>query len=265
MGELVFIGLGLYDELGLSLRGQAEARSCDLVFIELYTNTMSGLRIGKLEENLGRPVKLLHRKDVEELAQETILSAAKKSKVGFLVPGDPMIATTHVDLRLRAHKNGITTRIIHAASVLTAAAGVSGLQSYKFGRTITVPVQTETLPDSVLNTIESNLEIGLHSLVLLEIDVENRRAVRIPDALEKITALSSQRPKSAVRPESLAVGLARIEAPNMMVRAGSVSQLSRLEFGEPPQCLIFPGRLHFLEGEALQVLCGATKEQTIAK
>ena len=50
-----------------------------------------------------------------------------------------MIATTHVDLRLRAHKAGVRTSIVHAASVGSAAAGVAGLQSYKFGRTVTIP------------------------------------------------------------------------------------------------------------------------------
>ena len=192
MGELVFIGLGLHDELGLSLRGRAEARSCDSLFMELYTNMMPGLKAESLQQIVGKPVRVLSRRDVEEHAEDTIISAAKVGKVGFLVAGDPMVATTHVDLRLRAYKAGIKTRIIHAASVLTAAAGVTGLQSYKFGRTVTVPVsRTGEFPESVVNAIETNLAAGLHSLVLLEIDVENQRHVTITEALERIVSLSS--------------------------------------------------------------------------
>jgi len=261
VGELVFIGLGLHDEEGLSLRGQAEARTCDSVFTELYTNVMPGLKIEKLEGIIGKPVKVLSRKDVEQLAESVIISPAKVSKVGFLVAGDPMVATTHVDLRLRAHKAGVVTRIVHAASILTAAAGATGLQSYKFGRTITVPVsQTGEIPESVINAIATNFEVGLHSLVLLEIDVEKQRHVTIPEALEKITDLSRGKSKSPLRTETLVVGLARLEAPNMIVRAGSIAELSGLEFGDPPYCLIFPSHLHFVEAEALQVFCGAPQE-----
>ena len=66
MGELVFIGLGLYDELGLSLRGQVEARTCDEVFAELYTSVMPGLSIQSLSQTVGRRVEVLSRREVEE-------------------------------------------------------------------------------------------------------------------------------------------------------------------------------------------------------
>jgi len=34
----------------------------------------------------------------------------------------------------------------------------------------------------------------------------------------------------------------------------------RTEFGEPPYLLIFPGKLHFVEAEALQLICHAPKD-----
>ena len=260
MGELVFIGLGLHDELGMSLRGQAEARSCDFIFMELYTNLMPSLKAENLQQIVGKPVRVLSRSDVEEHAEDTVISVAKVGKVGFLVAGDPMAATTHVDLRLRAHKAGIQTRIIHAASILTAAAGATGLQS-KFGRTVTVPVsRMGEFPESVVNTIESNLHADLHSLVLLEIDVEGQRHVTIAEALESIVNLSSRKPDGRIILGTLVIGLARLESPNMVVKAGTISELMGLDFGDPPYCLIFPSHLHFVEAEALQVFCGARKE-----
>ena len=163
MGELIFIGLGLYDELGLSLRGQAEARSCDRVFAEFYTSVMPGLSIERLSEAIGKPVDILSRNDVEEDAENKILSKAKTERIAILVAGDPMVATTHVDLRLRAHRAGIGTRIIHAASVSSAATGATGLQSYKFGRTITVPIVTgDGLPESIYAGLKVNMEASLH-------------------------------------------------------------------------------------------------------
>ena len=59
MGELVFIGLGLHDELGLSLRGREEAGSCDLLFLELYTSVMPGLHLHELSKLVGKDVRVL--------------------------------------------------------------------------------------------------------------------------------------------------------------------------------------------------------------
>jgi diphthamide biosynthesis methyltransferase len=75
--ELIFIGLGLHDEYGLSLRGQMEARSCDVLFAEFYTSRMPGLNMESLERLVGKKVHVLSRRDVEEGAEETILSKAK--------------------------------------------------------------------------------------------------------------------------------------------------------------------------------------------
>jgi len=260
MGELIFIGLGLYDELGLSLRGQAEARGCDQVFAEFYTSVMPGLRMERLSEAIGKPVQVLSRIDVEEDAENKILSKAKMERIAFLVAGDPMVATTHVDLRLRAHKAGIRTRIIHGASVASAAAGVTGLQSYKFGKTITVPVTvTDALPDSVYAGLRVNIEAGLHSLLLLEVDVENKRHVTIPKALEGLLSLATRTSNPIIKPHTLVVGVARLEAPDMIVHAATVTELMQVDFGQPPHCLILPAALHFVEAEALQVFCGARK------
>jgi diphthine synthase len=245
----------------MSLRGQAEAKSCDLLLSEFYTSVMPGLELPNLRRLVGKDVKVLSRKEVEEDAEEKILLKAKDKKVGFLVPGDPMVATTHVDLRLRAHKAGIKTRIIHAASVASAAAGVTGLQSYKFGRTVTVPASWQgEFPESVYVTIKNNLASGLHSLVLLEIDVENNAHISISEALEQLLGLSRRRPENLIRQETLVVGVARIEAPDMIVKAGTVSEVMRTDFGGPPYVLIFPGQLHFVETEALQLFCGTSKE-----
>ena len=260
MGELVFIGLGLHDEYGLSLRGQLEAKSCDFLFAEFYTSRMPGLNVDGLERLVGKKIQVLSRREVEENA-EIILSKAEAGRAGFLVPGDPLVATTHVDLRLRALRCGIGSRIIHAGSVISAAAGVTGLQSYKFGRTTTVPISYEgDFPSSVVQAIVNNLTSGLHSLVLLEIDVENDQFVTIPTALKLLWASSKNIAGSPITEATLVVGLARLEAPNMQVAAGKLVDLMRLDFGEPPYLLVFPGKLHFVEAEALQLICHAPKE-----
>jgi len=260
-GELVFIGLGLHDEYGMSLRGQTEAKSCDFLFMEYYTSLMPGLQLANLKKIVGKDVQLLSRKEVEENAEKLILAKAQIGKVGFLVPGDPMVATTHVDLRLRGHKAGVRTSIVHAASVISAASGATGLQTYKFGRTVTIPATWQGgLPESIYTGIKSNLASGLHSLVLLEIDVENNKYISIPLALKQLFSYSESTRENAIKSETLAIGIARLEAPDMTVKAGKISELANWDFGEPPYVLIFPGPLHFVEAEALQTFCGAPKE-----
>src|SRR3990172_5506683 len=108
---LVFIGLGLFDEKDLTLRALEEARSCDVLYAEFYTSRMAGTSIERLEGVVGKKINVLSRPEVEE--GKIILEKAGSSKVGFLVPGDPLISTTHIALRLQAREKGIETRVVH--------------------------------------------------------------------------------------------------------------------------------------------------------
>ena len=120
-GELIFVGLGLHDEEGITLRGLKAAREADVVFLEHYTSLMPGLSLEKLEEMVGKPIRLVDRHVLEDLEAEPLISEALRGrKVVLLVPGDPMIATTHVAVRIRAEEEGIRTSVINGPSILTA-------------------------------------------------------------------------------------------------------------------------------------------------
>ena len=43
-------------------------------------------------------------------------------------------------------------------------------------------------------------------------------------------------------------------------KADSVLKMLDYDFGEPPHSIIFPGKLHFMEAEALVVLAGAPEK-----
>lgn len=254
MGELVFIGLGLHDAEGVTLRGREEARGCDVVFAEFYTSTLAGLDEGGLRELAGKDVRILSRAEVEE--GRTVLEAAADRRVAFLVAGDPMAATTHVDLRLRAAAAGIPTRIVHGVSILTAAAGAVGLQAYKFGRTTTVPYPTESFrPTSPAETVAQNRSAGLHSLVLLDLREDGgflgpRRA--LDGLLEAASAIHSDQ----IGSDTVVVVLSRVGSPDERAVAGPIRRLRDRDLGPPPHCLIIPGPLHFLEREALERFAG---------
>lgn len=123
----------------------------------------------------GKPIILAHR-EVVELQSAEILEKAAASNVAFLVVGDPLSATTHTDLILRARRTQPPTpvRIIHNASIMTAI-GSSGLQGYNFGQTVSVPFWTDTWrPDSWLERIGENVRLGMHTLLLGDIKVREQ-------------------------------------------------------------------------------------------
>ena len=258
MGELVFVGLGLYDEMDISLRGLDEVKTADYVFAELYTSLMSGLDIGKLASLTGKEIVLVSRRMLEEDNGEEITSAAQRGKAVLLVPGDPLIATTHVELRMRAERTGIKTRVIHGASIISAAIALSGLQNYKFGKSVTIPFSNGgTASETPCIVIRENLESGLHTFCFLDIKAEEKRYMTIKEALETLLKTKEGKRNSAVTRDRIAVGVARAGSKRPAVKADSLERLLSYEFGDPPHTLIFPGKLHFMEAEALIVLARA--------
>jgi diphthine synthase len=254
---LVFIGLGLCGEC-ISMRGLLEAREADVVYAELYTSIVPRLNLRELEGAIGKSIKVLDREAVEQHPDE-VLNAAKSVNVAFLVPGDPMIATTHVDLRLRAARSGIKTKIVHAASIASASAGLAGLQSYKFGRSATVPFQ-DNPSQTPYEVLAENQERGLHTLLFLDIRAEQNRAMTANEAIDVMLGLEAKLRRKTFMPSTLAVVVARAGSDDAVVRADRVERLREVDFGPPPHVLIVPGKLHFVEVEALEVFAGAPKE-----
>jgi diphthine synthase len=248
--SVAFIGLGLNDERGLTLEGLEEARQASSVFAEFYTNIMPGLDRKKLELLLGKKVVVLSRAQLEDEGGKRIVEAAKRERVAFLVPGDPMIATTHISIRLELAKKGIPSKIIHGPSVTSAICGVTGLQSYKFGKSVTLP-QEPGVPGSLLDTVRDNKTRGLHTLILLDVRPEMAQQLTIGEAAAKLLAAD---PALGSR---MGIGVARIGSEDQFVLSARLEKLQNQDFGGIPHCLVIPGRLHFMEVESLKVFCGA--------
>jgi diphthine synthase len=262
-GSLSIVGLGLYDEQGISLRGLAEAKDADLVYLELYTSLMPAFSKESLERLIGKRVIEVSRSDLEEDAETGILRLSHDQKVCLLVPGDPFVATTHVSLRIAAEKAGIPTRVIHAASIASAIPGAIGLQSYKFGRSVSIPFpQGTTLPETPYIVIRENKIRGLHTLVFLDIDLEDSRFMSISEALSILFQLEERRREKVVEDKTLAVGIARLGSPGAEIYAGKIGDLLDHEFGAPPHVIVFPGDLHFLEREALKAFAHLSCESS---
>jgi diphthine synthase len=260
LGEIVFVGLGLHDDSGISLGGLEEVRTSDHVFIELYTSLLPDFSLERFEKIAGKKLRIVSRKDLEEDNGKIIFEAAENGKAVLLVPGDPMIATTHVSLRIEAEKHGIKTALVHGASILSAVIGLSGLHNYKFGRTVTIPFPDETTAETPYTVIAQNKKLGLHTLCLLDIKTQEKRYLSIHDGLNALLRVEERRKRNEVTLDTLAVGIARAGSKNPTTKADSVRNLLNQDFGESPQCLIFPGRLHFMEAEALITFASAPEQ-----
>ena len=261
MGELVFVGLGLGGERGVSLQGLDAVGEADMVFAEFYTSFSPTTFEKRLETLVRREITVLKREALEEKAEEALLKHALDKRVVLLVPGDPMIATTHVQLRVRAFKLGIETRVIHGSSIVSAAMGACGLQNYRFGESVTVPyLEKGFVPETLYNVVMKNLRRGLHTLMFLDVRADEGRSLTIVDALKVLLAVEARRREGVFSADRLMVGLARVGMSDAYVKADRLEALIKIDFGAPPHTLIAPGKLHFMEAEALRCFAQAPAE-----
>ncbi len=246
---LSFVGLGLYDEQSVTLRGQATIEDSDSVFAEFYTSHLAGTTVDALETRHDTEIEVRDRAGVEQ-NPGPVLEAASAGDTVFLTAGDPMVSTTHVDLRLRARERGIETRVVHGTTAQAAASSLTGLQNYRFGKATTLPF-AEThggVPDSVVASIDANSRRGLHTLVYLDIDGADDRYMTGAEAAALLADAAGDR---------LGVVVARAGSDDPVVRADALSTLADGSFGPPLHLLVLPGDLHPLERDALAALCGA--------
>ncbi|KDQ56502.1 hypothetical protein JAAARDRAFT_180027 [Jaapia argillacea MUCL 33604] len=276
------IGLGLCDEKDITVRGlemsfrrphqMAAVKGCSRVYLEAYTSILMVQR-ERLEEFYGKQLIIADR-DTVELESDEILRDADKEDVALLVVGDPFGATTHPDILLRARSLRVPTQVIHNASILNAV-GCCGLQLYNFGQTVSLVFFTETWkPDSFYDRIKENVDLGMHTLVLLDIKVKEQsdenlargrkiyeppRYMTIPQAVTQLVEIESLRQDNILSPSNtLVIAVSRVGGGDKHERivSGTLSELNGHPpeaFGEPLHSLVIVGkRVHPLEIEYAQ-------------
>jgi len=254
---LTFVGLGLYDEQSITIEGREALQAASTVFAEFYTSRLVGTTASELASSHDIDLQVLDRATVERDPGE-ILDAAENDDAVFVTAGDTMVSTTHVDLRLRAEQRGIETRVVHGTTAQTAAGSLTGLQNYRFGKATTLPFEDahggEGVPDSVVETITDNRSRGLHTLVYLDIKIDDPHW----DGTEKfMTADHAAGHLATEFPDTLGVAVARAGSPEPVVKADTLDALAADGFGDPLHLLVVPGDLHEMERDALRHLAGA--------
>ena len=246
---LYFIGLGLNNEKDITINGLDAIKKCDLIYLENYTSILNCTK-ENLEKFYGKKIILANRNFVESDDNE-ILENAKTKNVAFLVAGDPLVATTHIDLFLRAKKEGIKCNVIHNSSIISAV-GITGLQVYKFGKTTSIPFDNENI-ETPYDALKDNLSLGLHTLFLLDLNPVEEKFMSVNDAIRYLLKAELKKNEKIFSEKTLCVGCARLGSENQIIKSGYAKDLLKFNFGNPVQCLIVPGKLHFMEEDALKL------------
>lgn len=223
------IGLGL-NEKSLTLEAQEACKEAD-VWLESYTASLP-YSAKKLEEQLGKSVKIAGRDDVES---EKVLKEAGKKDIALLVYGSPLAATTHTSLILACKKAGIKYKTIENCGIFEAIAE-TGLQLYKFGKTASLPCWKPGYnPVSFMEIIKENQKIKAHTLLLVDPELS------LEKALEELEAVGVK--EKLILAEGLGTAAAKIYW-------NDIENLKKVKITRL-FCFIIPSELHFAEKEFL--------------
>lgn len=244
------MGLGLFELEDISIKGRNCIQNADNVYLETYTSRIMGSSTEDMEEFYKRPIIEIKREDIEQNPQK-ILKQAETENVVILIGGDPMVSTTHMDLRIRAARIGIGTAIVHGSSISSAVCGLSGLQNYRFGKSCSLPFpQKNWFPMTPIEVIQKNLSLDLHTLVYL--DIQEERYMTVSFAVEQLEEMARRLGISI----PLYVGVARAGSKSPVVAAGTADRLKKIDFGPPLHIVIVPASLHVMEREYLELYAG---------
>ncbi len=250
---LSFIGVGLYG-YDMSIEALQEARKCDKLYGEFYTSRLS-ISIEELEKIIGKKIVVLAREEVEQ--SKKLIEEARNARIGFITAGDPMAATTHVELRLQAIEEGIETKIFNGISIVTAASSMLGLQIYKFGRIVSLPrPYGDYFPLSPYDGIKENIAAGLHTLILLDID---NKPMTANEAMELLLKMEEKRKEDIIK-ENMLIAVVSISHEKKTAKAGYLKEMIKEDFGNHLHSLVIPSKLHFMEAKALVKIAGAPEE-----
>ena len=262
---------------GMTVEAKMAATAADHRRYEAYTALWPENELTLLEQEIGS-IERVMRPEVEQ--PEALFDLAKDSLVALLVVGDPLQATTHVDLQLRAEMAGIPCRVVHGISITSVVTGAVGLSNYKFGRqtTLTYPYG-DWIATSPLEVLAANWEQNLHTLALLDLDptgqgTGDQRPMRPADAVESMRRMWEKLQETAEEPlsetyvrrafrefasklylqqtfDDIPVVLCSdMGTPQQAIVATTLGNLGE-EDGGRLNCLVFPASTSEVEGKAL--------------
>jgi len=254
---LKLVGLGL-SAGSITLEAICKIRNCRVVYVDTYTSVwFPDIHYLALKlRSLGKEVVIARRNDLEGTAIKSLVDRAKREEICVLIPGDPLIATTHSALVVEAAKAGIDVEVGIAPSIHTAAISLSCLQVYRFGKIVTVVrPKNGVFFEYPLTVVYENRRRDLHTLMLLEIDVENRYYMTPAEALNILLEAQRRNKMDVLQLDDIIIVVEALDSDNGGVRVTTVGEALKTSFNAPPYSMIVPSkRLHPLEEECLQTV-----------
>lgn len=248
---LWFVGLGISNSKSIPTEAVGVLSKADIVYMEQFTSPISKQELTKIKKLTHGEFKTAKRWLVED--GNEILKNAKNKKVVLLSYGDPYIATTHIELRVRAIQEKIKTETIHASSSLTSMIGECGLHYYKIGRVSTIMDEMKSLTTPYY-IIYKNITEGNHSILLLEYNQDKDFFLDPKIALERLLETEKGQKRNVIKKTTFAIIASRIGFNNQAIVSGKISSLLKYDFETPPHTIIIPGKMHFTESDALKIL-----------
>ena len=219
----------------------------DKIYFENYTSIQQE-PISDLEAYLNKSITICNRDSVE--SEDYFFEEAYDKIIVILVAGTPMFATTHIGLLVKGKEMNIPVEVIHNASILNVY-GCLGLYSYHHGKTVSIPYFTpEWKPTSFFDNIIKNIQVGLHTLCLLDIKVEEGRFMTVNEALTQILSLESD----IVNEDYKVFTICRFGSPDQDIKYGKIKDLIKDDFGKPLHSLVIPSELDIIEKEMVNSL-----------
>ncbi|MEM5824691.1 MAG: diphthine synthase [Candidatus Aenigmatarchaeota archaeon] len=249
---LYFVGLGIANIKDISIRGLEVIKNSDIIFLENYTNLFES-SIEEIEKFIEKKIFVLNRYDLEE-NYKRILEIAKEKNVCILTFGEPFFATTHIFLKNEAIKNNIKVEIIHSSCSFCSIFSF-GISCYKIGKIITIPLKSKIseLPKSIYNYIKINKENKLHTICLLDIDVERNEFLKPKDALNFLIELEHEFKENVINEDDLVLIASKVGFKDEKVYFGKIKRLKELEI-EIPSIIVLLSQLSSIEKESLELI-----------
>ena len=273
---LLLIGIGPGDVALATSEALSAAKMADFRRYEAYTALWPEEQLASLEKSVGEITRVM-RPEVENPRE--LFALARDNLVALLIVGDPLQATTHVDLQLQAEEAGIYCRTIHGISITGLVTGAIGLSNYKFGRqtTLTYPY-SGWIATSPLEVIALNTALGQHTLALLDLDptgagTGQQKPMMPSDAVDSMKAMivkvnasidefPLESPQDEIKVQSLklmtSASLAEIKVvlcSDMGTKQQSITYTNLANLASLPggamNCLVFPASTSDVEEKAL--------------
>jgi diphthine synthase len=254
---LWFTGIGIYGPSGLSQKALDIIANCDIIYLERFTSLVSDTEVKDLMSlpQFGtKKINPVQRWFVEDGRQ--ILAEAKSNDVVLLSYGDPMVATTFSELRLRAMEEGVKVSVVYGISGISTVISEIGLQVYKIGRVVTMMGEKQSTV-SVYNTISNNLQYNCHTVILTEYRYNDDDSIFFLDPKEVILRLKKIEEDLAfqiISDASFLIVASRVGTMQQKIVSGRAKSLLHLDYGDGPHTVIFPSNLHFIEKKSIAKL-----------